>query len=133
MYRIPLPILSRIPLELLCNPFYLKRFGWMDKLGYALLITLWWAGLAAFVSSIAYNQASRSLDMLLTLRLDILPNIDAAFSDVATGMYLLCGLGSMLAIQSIFSYLGARAYRVKWASCILGILGGMILFNFIGR
>lgn len=93
----------------LFNPFYLSGKPWVDAVGYAFLIVLWWIGMHTFYQSVKLNDPSPLL---------------ASWNTVASGLYLVCGLASMLVIQGCFRQFGYEDYRLKHYFAFVGIAFG---------
>lgn len=96
----------------LINPFFVGKYELINAIGYAFCIILWWLGMHSFWMSTQLNAPSPSI---------------LAWNVLVGGIYLVIGLASMAAIQSIFVRFGLDLYKTKWFCAFLGIGIGAII------
>jgi hypothetical protein len=96
----------------LCNPFYAGRSRWLNGVGYAFLILLWWLAMHSFLYSINLNTSSRWLFGWQTL---------------ISALFLALGYASMIAVQGCWEKFGVSVYAEKWKFGMIGIPIGAFL------
>lgn len=96
----------------LLNPFYVSGHAFVNAVGYAFLIVLWWLGMHSFTYSLRFTTGR---------------GLVFGWQLLVSCMYLILGLGSMVAIQQCWLKMGVDAYKLKWRWCFVGIPVGAFL------
>ena len=96
----------------LLNPFYLSKSTFINSIGYAFLIILWWLAMHSLTYSINLNQRTPLL---------------FGWQALISVLFFVLGLMSMLAIQGCWAKWGLEAYRWKLNLAFVGIgIGGFL-------
>jgi hypothetical protein len=97
----------------LFNPFFISANIYINSMGYAFLIVLWWIAMHSFWYSIDLNTGTPFV---------------FAYRWFITCLFLALGLMSMLAIQQCWYKFGFDDFKIKWVCGFIGIpIGGFLL------
>lgn len=91
------------------NPYFLGKTVFLNNIGMAFLIVLWWLGMHSFIYSLELEQFS-------PLRF--------GWQSLISVLYLSLGLASIIAIQMCWIKWGFGSYKDKWLFSFFGIAIG---------
>lgn len=98
------------------NPFYVDKNGFVNSIGYAFLIVLWWFGM--YSVTFAYRLGNRT-------------PFSFGWHALLSVIYFAIGLAAMIGIQSCWNKFGIETYRSKLLFSFIGIAVGALLPPFL--